>query len=513
MSNPQLEATPAHHATTPACWTLPLLAVAGFAIGLFNAPIGDDVLLLQRLAEVQPGDLHRLFGENYWGSLHQLGLYRPLSLSLISLQAWLFGSENMAGYHAMNLILHASCSLLVYRVFARCVDHRIAWMAGALFATHPIHAEAVVTLYGQVDLWAALFGLMAVERALPSQHSAVTGPRSFEAGRLGAALVFYLLALLCKESAIVVPLLVSALGAASYRSEQHGLRRWLGTTELSLGLIALLYLGLRFAVLGQLLIPAESSVLAGAGGFKPPLVSLGTYMRLLVFPSGQTIYYGHLRDALFGSAWREVLWLGGSALVIAIACLRHPRRGIALGAGWIASALLPVANFLPIGIIAAERALYLPSAGFALLLALGIDALARGAKQPRAGLVLTAVILLLYTGASARVAWDWRTPYTLWQTTVEAHPRSPKAHAAYGMEILERARQGDSSGAAEEIQRAQLEFRRALELNPASADARIGLGVAALMRSDCTEAKRHLTEAQALRPGDPTLAELMRACP
>ncbi len=184
-----------------------------------------------------------------------------------------------------------------------------------------------------------------------------------------------------------------------------------------------------------------------------------------------------------------------------------------MAAGWIAIALLPVANILPIGIIAAERTLYLPSVGFALLVALWIAALGRKTQRPRLAGALALLLILVYAGLSARVAWQWRSPHSMWEATVRAHPSSPKAHAAYGMEILNRARREEPSSLEAGMQAAQRQFRRALELNPRSADARMGLAIVALMAEDCPEAERQLREAEVLRPGEPIIAELRRACP
>jgi hypothetical protein len=411
----------------------------------------------------------------------------------------------MVGYHLVSLGLHVGCTLTLKRLLSRVTGESTAWWAAALFAVHPIHAEAAATAYGQSDLLAALFGLLALERAYPCAGREIGNDRLLAAGTC------CLLALLSKESAIVIPLLGMLYAGQIYRGHARGLGRWVGRAELGFAAVTAIYLGLRFAVLGGFFVPSEFSVMGGEGGLKVPVVTLGTYVRLLVAPMGQTIFYGHSRDALAGDAWPEVLWLGGAILPILYTWRRHREPAFTLGIGWLAIAILPVANFIPIGIVAAERALYLPSMGFALLTALACKLFARRVG-PRSGLLLATALILVYLGLSTRVAWHWRTPYSLWETTLRAHPTSPKAHAAYGMEILERVRTGEALQVDEEVQRAEREFREALALNDHSADARIGLAIIAVMKRDCPTAMAELRRAELLRPVDADITKLMRQC-
>jgi Flp pilus assembly protein TadD len=63
--------------------------------------------------------------------------------------------------------------------------------------------------------------------------------------------------------------------------------------------------------------------------------------------------------------------------------------------------------------------------------------------------------------------------------------------------VLEAANQDDLLG--DRLRAAQL-FRRAADLNPASADAVAGLGVVAWQNGDRRSAERHLLQARALDP-------------
>ena len=59
-----------------------------------NGLLGDDTLLLEaRLDESRAPSLSGLFRESYWRDLHDSGLYRPLSLALLSVQRKAFGRD------------------------------------------------------------------------------------------------------------------------------------------------------------------------------------------------------------------------------------------------------------------------------------------------------------------------------------------------------------------------------------------------------------------------------------
>src|ERR1017187_3911807 len=53
------------------------------------------------------------------------------------------GGQDPIGYHALNLLLHLGAVLLAYECLRRLLPERAALVAAALFAVHPLQAEAV----------------------------------------------------------------------------------------------------------------------------------------------------------------------------------------------------------------------------------------------------------------------------------------------------------------------------------------------------------------------------------
>jgi hypothetical protein len=393
-----------------------------------------------------------VFAESYWGDLAPgTGLYRPLALLWIGAERALLG-EHHAALLAVGVALHAACVVLVHRTLARLLPARIATGAALVAAVHPIAAEAAITVYGQIDVLATGLVIAALRMQIAAQR---------DVRWIAPAAAAALAALLVKESAIVAPLLAWLVAAR------------LGGTRgavLAIGAAVATGVGLRFLALGDAALPGAITV-SGAdtlgGRATLVLVSVGTALRLLVFPAGQTLYYGHLRDPVASGALVESLFVIG---FVALAG-RLPRGGAArFGAAWLAIALLPVASIVPIGFLAAERALYLPRIGYAVLVAAlvcaAFDRLSARRWLPAFG----ATVALLGVALSWRVAAHWHDPVSLWRSTVAAHPRSPKAHAAYAMALL-----ADAKGPAVPLAEARRHAERCRELNPASAECAAAL--------------------------------------
>lgn len=414
--------------------------------------------------------------EDYWAGYTISGLYRPLGLSWLWLQKLAFG-ESPAGFHLVSLTMHAGVSWLLFLVFEPLLGTSCALATAFLFAVHPIHAEAVIPVYGQLDLLAAMLVLAAVLACRSERH--VLGMLALAA------------AMLVKESAFAGAGLVWLIARPSWRALT------------GYAMVTLAAAGVRFSVLGSLALPADATVIGAHPSAtlwaKSVIVSLSHAVRLCVWPTGQTVYYGHLRDSLMGFPAGELTWLATAVLVCAALWLILPRRDVVLALGWFGITVLPVSNLAPIGVLVAERSLYLAAAGVTMLAA-------------RARTPVIAVAALAAMGASWHVVYQWRTERSLWETTAAAHPRSPKAHAMVGWSIVRHA-EGESDAQREHLLTvAEAAFDRALLLNPRSVDGLAGRAVARWLTKGCEAARADLEAAERAAPGDARLTRAMADC-
>jgi tetratricopeptide (TPR) repeat protein len=135
---------------------------------------------------------------------------------------------------------------------------------------------------------------------------------------------------------------------------------------------------------------------------------------------------------------------------------RAPRAVFA--AAWFPAAFAVTANVaFPIGTIMAERLVFLPSVGLALLAAMAFEVASKRGQVARAASVsavaAAAVVLAFAYNARGRV---WINDAHYHRVTTLDSPRSAKAHYDRGLFL---ARENDLDGA-------QAEFRRALKIYP-----------------------------------------------
>jgi hypothetical protein len=246
------------------------------------------------------------------------------------------------------------------------------------------------------------------------------------------------------------------------------------------------YLVLRYRALGSLAPNPEATVTLGytlALRVKTVIIAVGHAIRLCLFPTGQSLYYGHLRDSLQGVPVQELTWIVLAAAALTWLWGFLEKRDVLFGAAWFLLALAPVANVVPSGVMVAERTLYMPSAGLCFLAAAAWARLLQG-SQARARLATVALAGIVLAGAftSATVTGYWRDEETLWRTTVSAHPRSPFAQFKLGASMLERWQRSGIEPDAGELDTAEQAFSQAYALNPRLTEALAGSRAVAEIR-------------------------------
>lgn len=501
-----------------------ILAVLAYANSLRNGFVWDDPIILDRQLVVfrsvwdvlvPPAGIPQ-FSPDY---------YRPVVVASYLLDRAIGGRQPFA-YHCSVVLAHAGATVLLF-VFALLLfrDRPGAMFgaatAAALFAVHPVHTESVAWMAGRSDVLATLFVLAALivhhstslrSMAGRTRHAATTRGRrdrsggrkrrgAEDAGRRSARRVvggsmltglFLFLALGSKETALTLfPLLILLDWLAYRQSPAAAVRR----RDLLLGytgpvLAVLLYLVLRRLALGEFLGHAPGET----GPARSPVDVLGAvamYVAKLVAPLRLNAYIDSVpTDA--GTLVGVVLLLV-AATGLAIMLWRRQEPLPALLIAWLGVTLLPslaVVWKIPEAPVA-ERYLYLPSAGYCLLLgfvAMRIHALPRGGWVPAVtqlvvGLLVTAG--LLATMARNRV---WHDNLSLWSRT------AAQGHVS-GMPLRSLAAELQKRGRLEEAQR---QFEHAL----AKRNSRIGrqiifnnLGTLAMRKGSYEQAERYYRRA------------------
>src|ERR1043166_6287801 len=128
-----------------------------------------------------------------WRELWSLSQTRPLT----NLSFWLnyqIGGDDPLGYHLLNLLLHFGAVLLVYECLTRLIGEPAALVGSAIFAIHPIQAEAVNYVWGRSIVLASLLCLASLLAWLKGRH--------------WAAVAWFVLALLAQKEVAAFPLVL-----------------------------------------------------------------------------------------------------------------------------------------------------------------------------------------------------------------------------------------------------------------------------------------------------------------
>ena len=372
--------------------------------------LDDNQIVRFNTLVLQFSGVWRAFVSPYWPPLIGGGLYRPLPLASYAID-WQLGGAAW-WFHAVNIAWHAGASVAVAWLARQWSGERAALAAGLLFAVHPVHVEAVANIVGRAELMAALFAIVSVYAALARD-------------RLWWSAVALAAGLLSKENAVVAPALI-AWGWMMEMAPRPSRRRMAAYLAAWVALGAL-YVVVRWNVLGHELVGRAAPVFFGASPVAVRLTAvaaLADWARLLVFPLTLRVDYSPAERTLVTTpldprfalgllcvaAWGALLWLAW----------RRGRRVEAFGLGWIAIALFPVSNLVvPVGVLLAERALYLPSVG--LVLAAG--AWLKDLETRRLGLVLSMLVLAGGVLTLLRVP-VWRDTRSMITSELEDSPRS-----------------------------------------------------------------------------------------
>jgi tetratricopeptide (TPR) repeat protein len=390
-------------------------------------------LILQdaRIRAATAENLDLILGHTYWWPYGESGLFRPLTtLSYLFNYATLGNGENAAGYHWINLMLHAINVLLVYALGLRLAGWRAAAWTAALWAVHPVLTESVTNIVGRADLLAGVGVLGGLLLYLKSTEAAGWRRWAYLSGLAAATAV----GVFSKESAVMVLPVVVLYEAVWWNERRQALGLVLGTIAMLIPIQAMLYQ--RAAVLWSSLpttFPFYDNPIVGAGFVTGRLTALhvmGKYLALLAWPARLSCDYSWAQIPSAGGSAAD--WLGWMVLAGATAAgvwLWRGNRTALFLAGAALLVFLPTSNLLfPIGSIMAERFLYLPAIAFAAGVVAVVGALGMRVRDQR----FAPVVLGLMVAACAARTWarnnDWQDDLSVGRAAVAAAPESFKSH-------------------------------------------------------------------------------------
>ena len=448
--NPDAHASPGakRDADALAVLGLLLLAVVPYLNSVWGSFVYDD--RLQVLGNPYAHSfryLGKIFGTTVWtfqGAQGVSNYYRPLMTFAYLLCYKLFGPIPF-GFHLFNLILHAAVVLLLFAVTEQLFgDRLVSLVVAGLFALHPVHTESVAWIAAITDLELTFFFLLTfyvyLRLAGPAtEYSELRRATSVvEAGSViavgdrprgvpwkmqAAMLASYVLALLSKEQALVLPALATIYEHA-YRGDRlaTSLRTKIARYA-ALWIAAAIYIAFRIFVLGGFAPAIARPALSWTRVMLTAIALTGSYAWKLIWPAHLSAFYVFHENERFS----DTAVLGGLLALIAglnlFVWLWSRARPLSFALVWMGITLAPVMNarWMPAGVFA-ERYLYLPSVGFCWLLGCAAVWLWRASPTETSG---TRTSATLRTTATAGTT----TTTTQASTTRAFTPQGAATHA------------------------------------------------------------------------------------
>ena len=479
---------------------------------------------------VRPDGLRRI-----WFEPRRLVQYYPMVHTVLRAEYRLW-QLRPAGYHTVNILLHALNAILLWLVLRRLAVPG-AWLIAALFGLHPLQVESVAWITEVKNLLSGAFYFLSVlaylrfraARVGPARmrgRAAPAAPRPWLFYVLSFAL--FLLALLSKTTAVTLPAVL--LVVAWWKSPSLGRR----------DVLLLLPMFLLAAALGALTWWLETF---HVGSEK--VLSLTIWDRLLIpgrvawfypwkllWPAELNFIYP--RWSVDPGAWWQYLFpLGVGAALVTLWRMR-----LRWGKGPLAAVLFYLLTLAPVSgalrfyfqlySFVGDHFQYLAGIGILAVVVAPVARWVAGLHSRSLQVALHAALPAVLLAVLAVLTWNrtqvYRTEETLWRDTLTKNPSAWIAHNNLGVACKRQGRTEEAAGhflaalkykgnspeihanlgviyqERGEVDRAIEAYRNAVALNPQLSDMQYNLGRLLMKRGEKQEAIQRFTDALRYRP-------------
>jgi len=490
----------------------------------YGVPAGALLLLILVLAvylPILPGSLlmddWRLIGADnplVNGQFTIFNIWFQTDFTLSSAALWIehaLWGQHPAGYHLVNILLHATSAVLLWRIL-KTLKVPGAWLAGALYAVHPVCVNSVARAAEIKNTLSLPFFLLSILAYLhyeavalyPRLENPDAGNRPRDTGTSWyvLALMAFVAALLSKTSTVMLPLVLLACAAW----QRGRLRAKDGVHVLPFFVLSLGF-GLMSVWFQKYQALASITESLQPSSFAERLAVAGQvfwfYLGKALWPVNLCLVYPQWRTG--ASAWMSYLpHIALIAVLVAGWTFRRTwGRHVLLALVCFGVMLFPVLGLFDSQFLASwqvsDHLQYLPLIAPVALVA------ALVAWLPIAGFRIAATILVVSLGGlTFQRATVFASLETLMRDTLAKNPAASKAHNDLGTVLAQR---NDLSGAAEQ-------FKAAIEAQPDNVSARANLGQAYAIMGQFADAEKEYQTALTYVRMDATThdnyAELLR---
>ena len=434
-----------------------------------------------------------------WCKPAALQQYSPLTGTTFWLDYQLWGFWTLP-YHIENVLLHSFGALLFWRLLSR-LQVPGAWLAGAIFALHPVNTESVAWITERKNVLSLplyLGALMAYGRftrfwkAGTDPASAIDNSLPQCRGAYALSFFLFLAALLAKSTAFSLPAVILLICWW-----KRGRIRWQADV---LPALPFFMLAIGFSLLTSWL---EKHHLGAMGtDWSHPFSercliagrALWFYAGKLFWPASLTFIYP--RWQINADAWWQWIFpIAALAVVAALWCLRQRiGRGPLVAVLFFSGTLFPVLGFMNVYFMrysfVSDHWAYLSILGLIALSASVILQIVERLRLPALLWGFAAALLPVLAILTWRQSGMYADAETLWQTTINRNPACWLASENLGDGLLKNGR----------LDEAIAQFQHTLAIQPNDAVAYNNVGKALVQKGQADEAVIQFQKALAIQP-------------
>jgi tetratricopeptide (TPR) repeat protein len=511
-----------------------LLIVIGFIFysnSFLNEYALDDGIVIEKNDYVQQGfrGIPKIMStdayESYYRQMNakqQLsgGRYRPLSIVTFAVEQQLFGSkgkdkpktELSTLRHVTNVLFYilsivALFYFLLFYVFKDKPD--VAFLTAFLFLIHPMHTEVVANVKSRDEILSFLFIILTFISVFRYREN-------LKKRTLLGGLIFYFLALLSKEYAItlvvLIPMLFYILKGDTFIKSV--------VSAVPFFIVALVYIIIRYKIVGKGATVENTDVLNNPYMFASPdekwatkIEVLNHYLRLLFYPyplssdySYSTIPYTNFSNPLV-----YVSIIIHVSMIIGTIVLFIKRNILSFALAFYLLHLALICNlFFDVGATMGERLVYHSSFGFLLFVSVVIYWLISKIKSAEARKKTFIAIVVLIALPAAYIVIernaDWKNDGTLFIGDAATVPNSALVNGNAGKAYVDLSEMPENKPLEKEyIQKAIYHLTRATTIHTQYVNGYLNLGVCYFKLKDYDKAKEYWDKAKTIFPNNPYL--------
>ncbi len=532
------DSRPAEEQTTPRVTRGLLLTVLSLTLAAYARTLGFEFVYDDFGSIVENPALHswhsvpQYFTQQVWYGFRpdwQLNYYRPVFLLWLRLNYFVFGLHPW-GWHLTTVLAHVLATLLVFCLARRLLRDALgAIYAALIFGLHPVHVEVVSWVSGVTE------SLVAVG-VLGSFLAFLRWREERRRLWLAVSLLCFAAGLLEKETALVLPVLVWGyewIQGGEWPPERAARailsRAWPAMRPAVPYLIlVLLYIPARYHALQSLVPLVTPTSLSTVVLTWPALIWF--WIRHLFLPVGLSSAYDFA--SVEHPGWTNFVLPGLLVLAVALLALMAAwcSRAAAFALLWMMVFLVPVLDIrlFEASLFAQDRYLYLPSVGFAILIAMAIRH-GRTQMHPLGRLplgqvsVMGALAAFMAVGVVLECGY-FRNNWTFFEHCARRAPNNELAVTNYATALAERGRLEEAVGLLQQVvqrdpkawyafydlgltyyrtgrlEDAQKNFERAIQINPYVGSEHLYLGLVLLKMHRPQEAEAEVRRALVFSP-------------